>query len=110
MILNRLVVPEGNNIRFGIEHKEDGGEYTLKKGESYYIKIIEPSEKGNIFHLAKSDTNYFDFANNFKFGSYVFEVGISAPAGKERIILPALDDRLQPLNELIILKRLTIDG
>ena len=110
MILNRLVVPEGNNIRFGIEHKEDGIQYSLKNGESYYIKIIEPSEKGDIVHLSGSNTNYFDFTNHFKYGRYVFEVGISNSAGDTRIILPALDDRLQPLNELIILKRLEADG
>lgn len=109
MILNRLVVPEGNNIRFFVAHKEDGETYKLRDGETYYIKIKTPSPNGAVMHEAGQANNYFDLKNDFKYGTYPFEVGIQSRNGDRRIILPALDDRLQPLNELIILRRLDFD-
>lgn len=106
MILNRLIFPEGNDIRFSVSHKENGEDYKLSDGEKYYIVISDETAPDSFVLSADSHNGYFLFPNNLPYGRYLFEVGILASDGTKRIILPALDERMQPVNEMLILRRL----
>ena len=106
MIINRLIVPEGNRIRFNLEHHENDRLYKLEKGEFYYVRISEPVEPFKSREMILCDTNHFDFETGLEYGEYVFEVGIMDSQGEYTVILPAIDERFRPLNQLLILRRL----
>ena len=106
MIQNRLIIPEQNNLRFVLEYTEDDEKYNLAENSRYYIIIsdsTEPFEK-RLFH--KSENEYFNVFANLPDGEYDFEIGIIDEKEKRTVILPALDERLRPLNQLLVLRRL----
>lgn len=106
MILNRLIFPEGNDIRFRVSHKENGSDYSLADGEKYYIVISSETAPESFKMMADSHDGYFLFPNKLSYGRYLFEVGVQSSDGTKRVILPALDERMQPMNEMLILRRL----
>jgi len=106
MILNRLIFPEGNKLEFNIEHHENDKLYKLEKGEFYYIKISDAVEPFTIREQFLCDGSHFSVPTTLPDGEYVFEIGIMDKNAKFRIILPAVDERLRPLNQLLILRRL----
>lgn len=108
MILNRLIFPEGNRIRFCLSHSEDGKEYENSEDEYYYINISDAEDPSVVQMNWQSYDKYFDFDAKLSEGRYVFEVGLQKADGKRVVILPAFDERRHPLNEILILKRLGI--
>lgn len=106
MILNRLIVPEGNSINFVLNHTENGEKYILPEGGSYYIIISEPAEPFEQVATCESENEYFSFPADLSAGEYIFEVGMNSSEGIRTVILPALDERLRPMNQLLILRRL----
>lgn len=106
MILNRLVVPEGNRIMFTLNHKEGDVDYELEPGENYYIAFATYDEPGKELERTMTNMKHFNCVNEFAEGRYVFEIGLMGGSRGTRIILPAVDERCQPLNELIILKKM----
>lgn len=106
MIVNRLIFPEGNKLEFNVEHHENEKLYDLAKGEFYYIKISESVEPFTVREQFLSDSSHFSVPTALGDGEYVFEIGIMDKNGKYRIILPAVDERLRPLNQMLILRRL----
>ncbi len=106
MIINRLIVPEGNYLTFTLNHKVGGEVYELKPGETYYMKIAaSAAPTQSLLQFITSD-NSFNLSPELDEGRYVFEIGVKDSRGFDNIILPALDDRRCALNELIVLKRL----
>ncbi len=105
MILNRLIVPYANQIRFDIEHHENDEKYALKPGERYYIYICMPDAPFSLLQREISSSNHFEFDCDLEYGEYIFEVGILNSSGATRVVLPALDERMRPLNQLLILRR-----
>ena len=106
MIVNRLIIPEGNKLEFRIEHHENDKLYELKKGEFYYIKISDAVEPFPVREQFLSDGSHISVPTSLPDGEYVFEIGIMDKNAKYRIILPAVDERLRALNQLIVLRRL----
>lgn len=105
MILNRLIVPEGNNLVFDINHTVDGEKYQLKENETYYMKVGEKNSPYNILTTFESESAHFEVNSELSFGEYVFEIGIND--GKLGVvILPAFDEKNRPLNQLLVLRRL----
>ena len=106
MIQNRLIVPQQNNLRFVLDHTENDEKYNLAENSRYYIIISESAEpfEKRLFH--KSESEYFNVFINLPDGEYVFEIGIIDENDKRTVILPALDERLRPLNQLLVLRRL----
>ena len=109
MIQNRLIIPEQNNLRFVLNHTEDDEKYTLPANSRYYIIVSEVAEPFRKVLYYKTETEYFNVFNNLPDGEYVFEIGIIDKNDNRTVILPALDERLNPLNQLLILRRLPND-
>lgn len=105
MILNRLIVPEGNNLVFDINHTVDGEKYQLKENEMYYIKIGEKNSPYDILTTFETQSGHFEFNCGLSFGEYVFEIGIN-DGDLGVVILPAFDEKNRPVNQLLILRRL----
>lgn len=106
MIINRLIIPEGNDLDFRIVHHENENLYKLAKGEFYYIKVSDPVEPFTVKEMVLCDNDHFLMSTSLTEGEYVFEIGIKGPNGASRIILPAIDERHRPLNQLLVLRRL----
>ncbi len=106
MILNRLIFPEGNKLVFNVDHHENEKKYELARDEMYYMVISEPVEPFTVKETFLSDSNHFAVYSSLKEGEYVFEIGITDSSLQRRIILPAVDERHRPLNQLLILRRL----
>ena len=106
MILNRLIFPEGNKLEFTVNHKENNEKYEPAQGEKYYISISLPKEPFEALMTFTSDDNHFSVLSGIDYGKYVFEIGIKDSSDDSRVILPAVDERGNPLNQLIILRRL----
>ena len=106
MILNRLILPEDNKLQFTFNYKEGDVDYELKKNETYYMSIAPAENPWTILLQYVTTNKDFSFFPELPEGRYVFEMGIKEPDGFERIVLPALDERRQPLNELLVLRRL----
>lgn len=106
MILNRLVVPEGNYLVFTLNHMEGGEQYELKPGEMYYMSVAPYDEPHAAIVQFFTNTNHFNMRHGLDEGRYVFEIGVIAKSPK--VILPSVDERRQPLNELIILKKMDL--
>lgn len=106
MILNRLVITQGDPVRFHLNHSENGEIYQLGDGERYFATIAKEADPDEVMaNLYPTDAD-FDFPLNLEEGSYVFEVGLISADGEKRVILPALDERHRPLNQLLVLRRL----
>lgn len=106
MILNRLIFPEGNSINFMLNHTENGNKYVLPQGGNYYIIISKPEEPFEQVAACTSENEYFNFTADLTAGEYIFEVGLNFADGTRTVILPALDERLRPMNQILILRRL----
>lgn len=106
MILNRLIFPQGNKLEFTVNHKENNEYYEPAQNEKYYINISLAKEPYESLISFTSDDNHFSVYSGLEYGEYVFEVGIVDSDGYSRIILPAVDERGNPLNQLLILRRL----
>lgn len=106
MILNRLIVPEGNPVTFYLNHSENGMEYVIGRDEYYYINISDENDPSSVCRHWETNQKYFDFESTLPEGRYVFEIGLRKADGSGIVILPALDERRHPLNELLILRRL----
>lgn len=106
MILNRLIFPQGNKLEFTVSHSENGEKYQPADGESYYMSISLVQEPYEAMMTFTSDNNHFSVQSDLEYGEYVFEIGITDSSGSSRIILPAVDERGNPLNQLLILRRL----
>lgn len=106
MILNRLIFPEGNKLEFTVSHKENNQIYEPAQGEKYYMNISPAKEPFESVMTFTSDSNHFSVYAGLEYGEYVFEIGITDAEGYSRIILPAVDERGNPLNQLLILRRL----
>lgn len=107
MIINRLIVPEYNNINLEINHTENGEKYVLPSDHRYYLLIAYPKEPFDPLCYSVSDSSHFSFPQQFPAGEYIFEVGIVDNDEKRTVLLPSLDERLKPINQLIILRRLS---
>lgn len=105
MIINRLITTQGNNLRFHINHTVDGEPYKLKTGEKYYMAVATESQPDKIVMNYMWDGADFDMETELEDGIYVFEISLNTNTGRE-VIMPALDERHRPLNQLIILRRL----
>lgn len=106
MIINRLVIPEYNDINFVVNHTENGEIYNLPPDCRYYIIVAEDEAPFEPVCFCESDSRHFCFSQSFPVGEYIFEVGIINKNGERTVILPSLDERLKPLNQLIVLRRL----
>ncbi len=106
MILNRLIIPEHNELNFVLRHTENGEKYALPDSSRYYMIISKPDEPFEKVLFNETDTEYFSFPVDIPVGEYIFEVGIVNDDSERTVILPALDERLRPLNQLFILRRL----
>lgn len=109
MIQNRLIIPERNPLNFVLNHKENGEKYTLPDSCSYYIIVSQSEEPFSKLIFQKTTCEKFSVSNNLSAGEYVFEIGIIDKNDNRTVILPALDERLNPLNQLLILRRLPND-
>lgn len=106
MILNRLIFPQGNRLDFTVSHSENGKQYQPDEGESYYMSISLVKEPYEAIMTFTSDNNHFSVDSDLEYGEYAFEIGITDSSGISRIILPAIDERGNPINQLLILRRL----
>ncbi|MBQ8209917.1 MAG: hypothetical protein IJZ35_04985 [Clostridia bacterium] len=106
MILNRLVITQGDPLRFHLNHTENGEVYQLAEGEEYFLSVTNEENPGqSVLHFHNSDAD-FEIYLNLDEGSYVFELGVRTEDGDTRVILPALDERHRALNQLLVLRRL----
>lgn len=106
MVLNRLIITQGDPLMFHINHTENGSVYSLKPKESYFLAITTDTDyNGSIFYFYSKGPD-FDVNINLEEGMYAFEIGIKNDDGPTRVILPAMDERRRPLNQLIVLRRL----
>lgn len=106
MILNRLIIPEQNNLNFVLNHTENGEKYHLAPDSEYYILISKPTEPFEKISFHKSETEHFNISADIPEGEYIFEVGMIDGNAVRTVILPALDEKLRPLNQLLVLRRL----
>lgn len=106
MILNRLIIPEQNSLDFVLNHTENGEKYQLAPDSEYYILISKPTEPFEKVFFYKSATEHFNVPTDIPEGEYIFEVGIIDINAVRTVILPALDERLRPVNQLLVLRRL----
>ena len=106
MIVNRLIISEYNNIDFVINHTENGEKYTLPAGYRYYMTIAESNEPFAYIDQAVSKDEHMHFNGNLTEGVYIFELGTISPQGDMQVILPALDEKHRPMNQIIVLRRL----
>ncbi len=109
MILNRIVITEGDPLRFHVNHTENGEIYEKGTGETYFATIAMEDNPDILVASLNPTTADFDFPLNLSEGSYVFEVGIKSADGDKRILLPALDERHNALNQILVLRRLCND-
>lgn len=105
MILNRIVVPADNILEFDITHTKDGADYELSEGEQYYMIVSLPDKPEAFLMTYYTDGKHFKFKVPLDPGRYVFEIG-TEKAKERQVLLPPFDDRLQPMNEFIVLKHL----
>ena len=106
MIVNRLVAAEYNDLDFVIDHTENGEACTLPEGSRYYMMIARSSEPVEFVAQAFSEDKHMHFDGSLSEGEYIFELGIITRDGNSRVILPALDEKLRPMNQIIVLRRL----
>lgn len=106
MIVNRLITTEYNDIDFVVDHTENGEKYVLPDGFKYYMTIAEGTEPFGYVARAVSADEHMHFSGSLTEGEYIFELGILTPSGDSRVILPALDEKLRPMNQIIVLRRL----
>ena len=106
MIVNRLIASEYNDIDFVINHTENGEKYTLPEGYRYYMTIAESNEPFRFVAQAVSDDEHMHFSGSLAEGVYIFELGTISPQGDMQVILPALDEKHRPMNQIIVLRRL----
>lgn len=106
MIINRLIIPEYNNINFVVRHTENGEKYELPSDYRYYIIVAENKPPYNTICFYESYSEHFNFSQSFPAGEYIFEVGIIDEKDRRTVILPSLDERNKPMNQLIVLRRL----
>lgn len=109
MIQNRLILPERNTLNFVLNHKENGEKYILPDSYKYYIIISQSEEPFKKLIVHKTNSDKFSVNNTLPAGKYIFEIGIIDKNDNRTVILPALDERLNPLNQLLILRRLPND-
>ena len=107
MILNRLIIPECNELNFILNHTENGEKYQLPGNSKYYIIVSKPTEPFEKLFFYTTDTEYFNVETDIPEGEYIFEIGMINSKDRRTVILPALDERLRPLNQLLVLRRLT---
>lgn len=107
MILNRLIIPELNDLNFVLNHTENGEKYQLSEDSKYYIIVSKSAEPFEKLFFYETETEFFNVSNNLPEGEYIFEIGIINKNDVRTVILPALDERLRPLNQLLVLRRLT---
>lgn len=106
MILNRLIVTQGDPLRFHINHTENGEVYQLADDEEYFVSIATEEDPGQlIVYFCNADAD-FEVYVNLSEGAYVFEVGIKSDDGSSRVILPAVDERYRAINQILVLRRL----
>lgn len=110
MIINRLIIPEYNDINFVVNHTENGEIYNLPSDYRYYIIVAKGENPYETVCFYESDNRHFNFSQSFPVGEYIFEVGIINGNGERTVILPSLDERQKPLNQLIVLRRLSYAG
>ena len=106
MILNRLIIPEHNDLSFVLRHTENGEKFVLPESCRYYMIISKPYEPFEKVFFNETDSENFCFPIEIPVGEYIFEVGMIDGNSHRRVILPALDERLRPLNQLFVLRRL----
>ncbi len=106
MILNRLIFPENNDINFVLSHTENGEKYELPSNCRYYIIISGSSEPFEKVCFYETETQFFNFSPEIPAGEYIFEIGMLNEENVRTVILPALDERLRPMNQLLVLRRL----
>ena len=106
MILNRLIIPEHNDLSFVFRHTENGEKFVLPESCRYYMIISKPYEPFENVLFNETDSENFCFPTEIPVGEYIFEVGMIDGNSHRRVILPALDERLRPLNQLLVLRRL----
>ena len=106
MIINRLIIPEYNDINFVVNHTENGESYILPSDYSYYIIVAKGEMPFETVCFYQSDSRHFNFSQQLPVGEYIFEVGMINANGERTVILPSLDERQKPLNQLIVLRRL----
>lgn len=105
MILNRLIVTRGNTLEFHLNYIVDDEEYSLKSSEYYYINIASADAPNILLSTYTWRSNDFSNKVALSAGIYVFEIGIRS-SSTTKVLVPALDERNRPLNQLIVLKRL----
>lgn len=106
MIQNRIVTVEGNMVDFHINHTENGIKYELKDGEIYRIVISSDGEAGSVLVSIDSYSSDCSFEAGISEGVYVIEICL-VRNGQSQVILPAVDERHRPLNQLIVLRRVS---
>lgn len=106
MILNRLIITQGDPLRFHLNHTENGEVYQLADNELYFLAITNEDNPGQTMAYCFNTSPDFEIYLSLDEGSYVFEIGIKNDSGDSRVILPAIDERHRALNQLIVLRRL----
>lgn len=106
MVLNRLIITQGDPLRFHLNHTENGEVYQLAEDEIYFLAIAKDENPENAMVCFFNNSQDFEVYLSLEEGSYVFEVGIKNDSGASRVILPSVDERRRALNQLIVLRRL----
>lgn len=106
VILNRIIITEGNRLRFHVNHTVNNEDYVLKDGEKYHMTIAAEDNPEAVIFSSQWTGSDFDMKPNLKEGIYVFEISFNDGTSTE-VIMPALDERHRPLNQLIVLRRLS---
>lgn len=107
MIINRLIIPECNDLNFILNHTENGEKYQLPGNSRYYIIVSKPTEPFEKLFFYTTENEYFNVTTDIPEGEYIFEIGMINSKDARTVILPALDERLRPLNQLLVLRRLS---
>ncbi len=105
MIQNRLITAEGNILRFHVNHTVNGEAYELSENEWYYFSVAPEDDPENLVMTNFRVDGDFEFRIDLDAGSYVFELSLYDGETRQ-VIIPALDERNRPLNQLIVLRRL----
>lgn len=106
MILNRLITAQGNTLRFHVNHTVNGEPYELQDGEKYYMAIASEDDPDTVLLNCVWNSSDFEMELELDEGIYIFEICLSKNLERQ-VIIPALDERHRPLNQLIILRRLS---
>ncbi len=105
MIVNRIVMTEGNRLTLTLNHTVNGEPFALSVGQKYYIAVSPENDCDNNCFVAFWDSDTLNIPNGLTEGTYIFEIGIYSSLNRE-VIMPALDENRKPLNQLIVLKRI----